>query len=46
MILSSMNIAPREIYRMYKDRCAIENFFGTWKNDLEAMPHTSGRTST
>lgn len=34
MILSSMNIAPREIYRMYKDRCAIENFFDTAKNDL------------
>ncbi len=34
MILSSMNIDPREIYRMYKDRCSIENFFDTSKNDL------------
>lgn len=28
-----MNIAPREIYRMYKDRCAIENFFDVARND-------------
>jgi len=35
MILSSMNLHPREIYRMYKDRCAIENFFDTSKNDLD-----------
>ena len=34
MLLSSMNIHPREIYRMYKDRCSIENFFDTSKNDL------------
>lgn len=34
MILSSLNIAPREIYRMYKDRAAVENFFDTSKNDL------------
>lgn len=34
MILSSLNIHPREIYRMYKDRCSIENFFDTSKNDL------------
>lgn len=34
MILSSMNIHPREIFRMYKDRCSIENFFDTSKNDL------------
>ena len=34
IILSSMNITPREIYRMYKDRCAIENFFDVAKNDL------------
>lgn len=35
MILSSMKIDAREIYRMYKDRCSIENFFDTAKNDLE-----------
>ncbi len=34
MILSSMNIDPLEIYRMYKDRCYIENFFDTSKTDL------------
>lgn len=34
MVLSSMNIDPREIYRMYKDRCSIENFFDTSKNNL------------
>jgi len=34
MILSTMNLAPKEIYRVYKIRCAIENFFDTAKNDL------------
>ena len=34
MILSSMNIDPREIFRMYKDGCSIENFFDTSKNNL------------
>lgn len=34
MILSSLNIDPYQIYRMYKMRCAVENFFDTSKNDL------------
>lgn len=36
MILSSLNMAPKEVYRMFKCRCSIENFFDTGKNDLEA----------
>lgn len=34
MLLSSMKLDPREIFRMYKCRCSIENFFDTMKNDL------------
>ena len=34
MLLSSLNIHPCEIYRIYKDRCSIENFFDISKNDL------------
>lgn len=34
MLLSSLNIAPKEVYRMFKCRCSIENFFDTGKNDL------------
>lgn len=34
MILSSMNLDPYQIYRMFKMRCSVENFFDTMKNDL------------
>lgn len=35
MILSTINMDPKEIYRLYKGRNAIENFFDTCKNDLD-----------
>jgi hypothetical protein len=34
LLISSLDISPREIYRMYKLRCAVENFFDTAKNGL------------
>lgn len=34
LLISSLDIAPREIFRMYKLRCAVENFFDTAKNGL------------
>ena len=34
LLISSLNIEPKEVYRMYKLRCAVENFFDTAKNSL------------
>jgi hypothetical protein len=34
LIISSLDAAPKEIYRLYKLRCAVENFFDTAKNGL------------
>ncbi len=36
MILSSMDIEPEIVYRMYKKRCTIEEHFDTAKNVLSA----------
>jgi len=36
MLFSSENIEPREVYRLYKLRCTIENCFDTAKNVLSA----------
>ena len=36
LILSSLDVEPRTIYRMYKTRCAIEERFDTAKNCLSA----------
>jgi len=36
MLLSSEDMEPREVYRLYKLRCTIENCFDTAKNVLSA----------
>ena len=35
-MVSSREMDPRDVYRMYKTRCEIENFFDTAKNVLSA----------
>jgi hypothetical protein len=34
LLISSLSTAPRDVYRLYKLRCAVENFFDTAKNGL------------
>lgn len=34
MVLSSLNIHAKDIYRLYKERVAVEGFFDTCKSDL------------
>ncbi len=36
VMVSSREMDPRDVYRMYKTRCEIENFFDTAKNVLSA----------
>jgi len=34
LLISSLDLPPKDVYRMYKLRCAVENFFDTAKNGL------------
>ena len=45
LLISSLKTAPKEIYRLYKLRCTVENFFDTAKNGLHG-DSTYMRTDT
>jgi hypothetical protein len=45
LLISSLDADPKDIYRLYKLRCAVENFFDTAKNGLHG-DSTYMRTDT